>query len=128
MLINVTRFSATNLSEQHLALTILYLQEYNDLKAEQHLKNMTEENLTDLLLDNWEVLFDITHLPHRRTKTTMSFSQLGSFLISRCPEVLADILVVLISERKVIGLNKLIKVKDVKGQGVNLFSIAYLSN
>ncbi|XP_066255602.1 uncharacterized protein [Euwallacea similis] len=105
---------ATNISEKNLALTILYVQKCNNQKAEDHLRTITKENLVDLLLENWELLLDTTHLLHpnalKPQKGTLSFSDLTVLLISICPEVLPEILVNLIMDKKVVGLNRMIKV------------------
>lgn len=106
--------SSTNLSEKNLALTILYIQKCNTSKAEDYLQNITKENLVDLLLDNWDLLFETTFIaannPQRVQKGTVSFSDLTVVLISICPEILSEIFVTLIVDKKVIGLGKMIKV------------------
>ncbi|XP_050299811.1 uncharacterized protein LOC126738492 [Anthonomus grandis grandis] len=105
---------ATNLSEKNLALTLLYIQKCHVPKAEEHLHNMTKETLIDLLLDDWDLLFETTIITQnnlqRNQKGTTSFSDLTVVLISVCPEILSEIFVTLIVDKKVIGLNKMIKI------------------
>ncbi|CAG9770856.1 unnamed protein product [Ceutorhynchus assimilis] len=105
---------STNLSEKNLALTILYIQKCNTSKAQEYLQNITKENLVDLLLENWDLLFETTIIAannlQRNQKGTMSFSDLTVVLISVCPEILSEIFVTLIVDKKVIGLGKMIKV------------------
>lgn len=108
-------FSATNLSEKNLALVVLYTQKCNNTKAEDYLRNITKENLMELLKENWDLLFETTfvsqNVPQRSPRGTMSFSDLSVLLISVCPDVLPEILVTLMMDKKVITLNKMIKVR-----------------
>lgn len=109
-------FSATNLSEKNLALVVLYTQKCNSTKAEEYLRNITKETLMELLKENWDLLFETTFISQnvntqRSPRGTMSFSDLSVLLISVCPDVLPEILVTLMMDKKVIGLNKMIKVR-----------------
>lgn len=70
----------------------------------------------ELLKENWDLLFETTFVSQnvntqRSPRGTMSFSDLSVLLISVCPDVLPEILVTLMMDKKVIALNKMIKVK-----------------
>ncbi|XP_060533460.1 uncharacterized protein LOC132706255 isoform X2 [Cylas formicarius] len=97
-------------AERHLALTILQIQKGNGDVAETCLRKISRERLVELLLDNWDLLFETTYVPQSKTKGVTSFSELSVLLISVCPELLADILVRLIVEKKTVNLCKIIKV------------------
>lgn len=104
------------MSEKNLALVVLYTQKCNNTKAEEYLRNVTKENLMELLKENWDLLFETTFVSQnvntqRSPRGTMSFSDLSVLLISVCPDVLPEILVTLMMDKKVIALNKMIKVK-----------------
>lgn len=95
---------------------VLYTQKCNNTKAEEYLRNVTKENLMELLKENWDLLFETTFVSQnvntqRSPRGTMSFSDLSVLLISVCPDVLPEILVTLMMDKKVIALNKMIKVK-----------------
>lgn len=94
---------------------VLYTQKCNNTKAEEYLRNITKENLMELLKENWDLLFETTfvsqNVPQRSPRGTMSFSDLSVLLISVCPDVLPEILVTLMMDKKVITLNKMIKVR-----------------
>ncbi|KAL1501585.1 hypothetical protein ABEB36_006883 [Hypothenemus hampei] len=102
---------ATNLSEKNLALSILYMQKCNSSKAQESLQNITKDNLEDLLLDNWDLLFETMVIPHTNPKKGITtFSDLTVLLISLGPELLPYIFVSIVMDKKVMGLNRLIKV------------------
>ncbi|XP_030747037.1 uncharacterized protein LOC115875658 [Sitophilus oryzae] len=105
----------TSLSEKYLALCILYIQKCNSQKAEDNVQKITKENLSNLLMDNWELLFETTYVAqnnsnNRVQKGAISFSELAVLLITVCPEILSDLFVTLIMDKKVINLSKTIKV------------------
>lgn len=104
------------MSEKNLALVVLYTQKCNNTKAEEYLRNITKENLMELLKENWDLLFETTFVSQnmntqRSPRGTMSFSDLSVLLISVCPDVLPEILVTLMMDKKVIALHKIIKVR-----------------
>lgn len=74
------------------------------------MEKITNNNLTSLLTENYEVLFEISHSIPSKSKTSMTFSELAVLLISVCPELLAMLFVDLIMDKKIISLNKMIKV------------------
>ncbi|XP_076256729.1 uncharacterized protein LOC143194058 [Rhynchophorus ferrugineus] len=104
----------TSYSEKYLALCILYIQKCNVPKAEEYILKITQDNIISLLLDNWDLLFETTYVTQNNTtkvqKGTISFSELTVLLISICPEILSDIFVTLMMDKKAINLSKMIKV------------------
>ncbi|KAJ8953684.1 hypothetical protein NQ314_007292 [Rhamnusium bicolor] len=98
------------LAEKYLALTILFIQKCNSTKAQEYLEKITKDNLCRLMLENYELLFETTHSLQNRNKGVTTFSELTVLLISVCPELLSALFVNLIMRKKVINLNKIIKV------------------
>ncbi|CAG9830670.1 unnamed protein product [Diabrotica balteata] len=97
-------------AEKHLALTLLYIQKCNTTMAQDHLDKITRENLRLLILENYDLLFETTYPPQHKNKSVTTFSELTILLISICPELLSSVFVNLMMDKKVINLNKIIKV------------------
>lgn len=102
--------SLTNGSETYLSLAILYIQKCNSNKAQEYLEKITHNNLTHLLTENYDLLFDVSYSVQNKTKTSTTFTELAVLLISVCSELLSTLFVALIMEKKIISLNKMLKV------------------
>nr|XP_023016560.1 uncharacterized protein LOC111505899 [Leptinotarsa decemlineata] len=96
--------------EKHLALTILYIQKCNMNKAREYLEKISKDCIYNLVLENYDLLFETTYSVKNRNKGVMTFSELTILLISVCPELLSSIFVSLMINKKVINLNRIIKV------------------
>lgn len=77
-------------------------------KAQDILVDIHSKDLKMILLGNWELLFDHTSLAVKHKLT--SFSELSVSIMSVYPDVLSDIFVILMIERKVITLHKMLKI------------------
>ncbi|XP_072381233.1 uncharacterized protein [Diabrotica undecimpunctata] len=97
-------------AEKHLALTLLYIQKCNTTMAQDHLDKITRENLRLLILENYDLLFETMYPPQHKNKSVTTFSELTILLISICPELLSSVFVNLMMDKKIINLNKIIKV------------------
>ncbi|XP_018568137.1 uncharacterized protein LOC108908554 [Anoplophora glabripennis] len=97
-------------AEKYLALTILCIQKCNMNSAQEYLEKITKDSLCSLLLENCELLFETTYSLQNKNKGVTTFSELTVLLISVCPELLSFLFVSLIMDKKVINLNKIIKV------------------
>lgn len=78
--------------------------------AQEYLEKISKDSLCSLLLENFELLFEITYSLQNKNKGVTTFSELTVLLISVCPELLSFLFVSLIMDKKVINLNKIIKV------------------
>ncbi|KAJ8939346.1 hypothetical protein NQ318_005707 [Aromia moschata] len=97
-------------SEKYLALAILYVQKCKMDRAQEHLETITKDDLRGLLLENHELLFETTYSLQNKSKGVTTFSELAVLLIGICPELLSAIFVTLIMDKRVVNLNKIIKV------------------
>ncbi|XP_056637368.1 uncharacterized protein LOC130445640 isoform X1 [Diorhabda sublineata] len=100
----------TKPAEKHLALTLLFIQKCRAEMAQRYLDKITRDNLYLLVLENHELLFENTFTQQNKSKNVTTFSELTILLITICPELLSSLFVNLMMEKKVITLNKLIKV------------------
>ncbi|KAL3270567.1 hypothetical protein HHI36_021104 [Cryptolaemus montrouzieri] len=96
-------------AEKNLVLCILYIQKNNFSQARHCLEQIDVENLYQLLLDHWELLFD-QNFNQSGSKGMTNFSELSDLVISHCTDRFADILVCLVLKKKVMHLNRLIKI------------------
>lgn len=78
--------------------------------AQEYLEKITKDSLCSLLLEHYDLLFETTYSLQNKNKGVTTFSELTILLISLCPEVLSFLFVSLIMDKKVINLNKIIKV------------------
>lgn len=92
-----------------LALCVLYLQRCNVEKAKEIVTKMNKEELNQLLLEHWELLFD-TASTTKKSKGLFTFSELAVILMSTYGELLAELLVVLIFDKHCLNINKILKV------------------
>lgn len=97
-------------SEKLLALCVLYIQRCNMEKAQSILAGMKKEELQQLLLEHWELLFDSSLNTKNRSKGICTFSELAVLLISTHGDLLAETFVVLIFDKHLININKVLKV------------------
>ncbi|CAH2008089.1 unnamed protein product [Acanthoscelides obtectus] len=98
------------LAEKYLALAILYIQKCNTNSAKENIENISQQSLCDLLLENYNLVFETTYSPQSKSKGVTTFSELTILLITVCPELLCTIFVTLVIDKKVINLHKLLKV------------------
>ncbi|XP_025834263.1 Hermansky-Pudlak syndrome 3 protein isoform X2 [Agrilus planipennis] len=94
--------------EKSLALALLYIQQCNIQEADVVLSDMNREELYTILEENWELLFDMGNNGNRN-KGKISLSELATLMMSSNPEVLADVLVSLILDRRNVTLNRILK-------------------
>lgn len=77
---------------------------------------MRDEELQQLLLEHWELLFDTasssSSIMKYRSKGFCTFSELAVMLITTHGDLLADTFVVLIFDKHCININKVLKVND----------------
>lgn len=98
------------MAEKYLALCILYIQKCNSVRAQECMQNITQDKLFSMLLDNFDLLFETTYSAQNKAKGVTTFSELTVLLISIYPEMLSKVFVILIMDKKVINLHKIIKV------------------
>lgn len=97
--------------EKTLALAILQVHRCNYGKARDLLTELGAEDLHDVLLENWELLFESVDTAGK-SKVANTFSELTTVLMSVCPDTLSEILVNLIVEKRVLSLGKMLKVRN----------------
>ncbi|KAI4454775.1 hermansky-pudlak syndrome 3 protein [Holotrichia oblita] len=97
-----------NQNERLLALAVLYIQKCNTKKSQDILFDIRENGLKSILLENWELLFD--QVPISSKHKLASFSELCVLIMSGYPDILSDILVALIIEKKIVTLHKMLKI------------------
>ncbi|CAG9815124.1 unnamed protein product [Phaedon cochleariae] len=100
----------SKMAERHLALTVLYIQKCNTNLATEELDRISRENLCQLILENYDLLIETTYSVQNKNKAVTTFSELTVLLISYCPELLSSLFVNLMMDKKVINLNKIIRV------------------
>lgn len=91
-----------------LALSIVYIHKCNTQKAQENLDLIPNDVLRDLLQQNGELLFDYCY--QRDKLKSITFSELATILIATKPEILSNILVTLMTDKKTLTLHKLIRV------------------
>lgn len=92
------------ISEKSLALALLHIQRCNHKKVQEILQSISHTHLKQLLQENWQTLFE----PTQKTKTA-TFSELTIQLFPLHPDLSAVIFVDLITQSKVVTLNKVLK-------------------
>ena len=100
--------------EKTLALAILHVHRCNYGKARDLLAELGAGDLHDVLLENWELLFELVDAP-AKGKVASTFSELTTVLMSVCPDTLSEILINLIAEKRVLSLGKMLKVRSTWG-------------
>ncbi|CAH0548559.1 unnamed protein product [Brassicogethes aeneus] len=100
----------SNVVEKNLALTILYIQKCNNTKALECLLKISNSTLFELLMENWELLFETTQNLQNKSKNMTTFSELSVILIPHNSDLISSVIVNLIVVKKVVNLNKIIKV------------------
>lgn len=77
------------------------------------MNEIPQNYLLTTLYDNWELLFDTTQNYQNKTKIVTTFSDFAVVLITSYSDILSEVLVNLIMQKKTINLNKLLKVRVV---------------
>nr|XP_022901998.1 Hermansky-Pudlak syndrome 3 protein homolog [Onthophagus taurus]XP_022901999.1 Hermansky-Pudlak syndrome 3 protein homolog [Onthophagus taurus]XP_022902000.1 Hermansky-Pudlak syndrome 3 protein homolog [Onthophagus taurus] len=93
--------------EKSLALTLLYIQKCNNRRAEDVLAIILKEDLSKILKDNHELLFEVSVSAKSKSFT---FSELSILLMGVYPKITSEIFVGLIVEKKVISFHKMLKI------------------
>ncbi|XP_017770886.1 PREDICTED: Hermansky-Pudlak syndrome 3 protein homolog isoform X2 [Nicrophorus vespilloides] len=94
-------------TEKIVALVVLYNLRDNSAKARELLQEINTEDLRKVLLENWELLFE--SFGSRRV-IGLSFSELAVMLMNVRPDLLAELLLAYVNDKRVITLGKLLKV------------------
>ncbi|KRT79408.1 hypothetical protein AMK59_8468 [Oryctes borbonicus] len=95
-------------TERLLALVVLHIQKCNMKKSQDFLTDIREDDIKNVLLQNWELLFD--QIPISSKHKLASFSELCVLVMSVYPEIISKILVALVIDRKVVTLHKMLKI------------------
>lgn len=98
-----------NQDDRSLALCLLYIQKNNFSQARHCLKQIDSNNLNNLLLEHWEILFDNSS-KQQSSKGITNFSEIGDLIIKNCTEQFAHLLITLVMKEKILTISKLIKV------------------
>lgn len=94
-----------------LAMCVLYIQRCNMEKAQEIISNMNKQELQELLLEHWELLFDNTSSSNVKSKSKgiCTFSELAVILMPIHGELMAELFVVLIFDKHSLNINKILK-------------------
>lgn len=100
------------MAEKYLALSILYIQKCNLNRAQESIDHIYRRSckLFNILVENYDLLFETTHSAQNRSKGVTTFSELAILLINVLREKMSKLFVYLITEKKLITLHKMIKV------------------
>lgn len=96
------------IAEKSLALAVLHVQRCSMKKAQDLIGQIEVHDLQQLLVENWEILFDFAL--KNGAKTIVGFSEVCIVLFGIHPDMLAQFFASLIRDNKAVSLGKILKV------------------